>query len=346
MEDQDLEHALGGDLRPVIELASLAPSVHNTQPWRFAWDGRAVHVLEDVTRSLPVLDPKGRERIISCGAAVLHARLALAELGHSCRTALLPDPARPELLATLSVHGRAEPSEQERALARAIPRRATDRDPYDVRPVPDDVRDALRRAAELEGAWLRFIGPDGSDDAVELQVLLSSADDAQRGNPAYLRELAAWRRDQPHEGVPSRALPSVPSAWRASTWVVRDFDAGAARGSAHARPVSAPPGAQQTDPPPAEHPAVLVIGTGGDTREDWLVAGQALGRVLLEATLAGVGAQPLTQVLEVPVLRSRMRHALHVVGHPQMLLRVGYGSVGPVSRRRPVEDVVGLSQAR
>ncbi len=87
---------------------------------------------------------------------------------------------------------------------------------------------------------------------------------------------------------------------------------------------------------------MLVIGTAGDTRADWLMAGQALARVLLEGTLAGVAAQPLTQVLEVPVLRARMRHALGVIGHPQMLLRVGYGSAGPGSRRRPVEEVVSF----
>ena len=335
----DLDLALGGDLRAVLELASLAPSVHNTQPWRFVWDGSALHVLEDAERSLPVLDPAGRERAISCGAAVLHARLALAELGHAHRCALLPDPGRPEVVATLTVEGRAEPSAQDRALARAIPRRATDRDPYDDRPVPDDVREALRRAAEQEGAWLRFVGADGADDAVELQVLLSSADDSQRTDPAYLAELAAWRREREAEGVPSRALPTVPADQRASTWVVRDFDAGADPGrqqdDAGAAARSGP-----ADPPHAEHPSVLVLGTEGDDRRDWLVAGQALARVLLEATLADVAAQPLTQVLEVPVLRGRVRHALGVVGHPQMLLRAGYGSAGPRSRRRPVEEVV------
>jgi hypothetical protein len=337
---EELDLALGGDLRQVLELASLAPSVHNTQPWRFVWDGSALHVLEDPTRSLPVLDPDGRERVISCGAVVLHARLALGELGHACRTTVLPDPARPELLATLTVDGAAEPSEQDRALASAIRRRATDRDPYDVRRVPEDVRRALRLAAEQEGAWLRFVGDDGSDDAVELQVLLSSADDSQRSDPAYLAELAAWRRDREREGVPSAALPSVPADHRGSTWVVRDFDAGAP--GAGAEEPGAGAGAAQTDPPPAEHPAVLVVGTQGDTREDWLVAGQALARVLLRATLDGVAAQPLTQVLEVPVLRARMRHALRVVGHPQMLLRVGYGSAGRASQRRPVEEVVSF----
>ena len=331
--DSALDSALGGDLRPVLELASLAPSVHNTQPWRFIWDGTSLHVFEDPSRGLRVLDPSGRERLLSCGAAVLHARLGLTELGHAAGTALLPDPARPELLAVITVEGRTTATEDEHALALAIPRRTTDRDPYEDRPVPAEVLAALVRAAEVEDCWLRIVGPDGSDDAVELQVLLSQADEGQRHDPGYLEELAAWRRTS-DEGVPVSALPTVPPDRRASTWVVRDFDA-ALPGHTAARPSAA-------EPPPAEHPTVVVLGSEGDTREDWLRAGQALARVLLTATVAGVATQPLTQVLEVPVLRARMRHALGVVGHPQMLLRIGYGHAGPTTHRRPAEQSTTL----
>ena len=324
-----VDDALGGDLRTVLELAALAPSVHNTQPWHFHWDGASLLVREDRSRGLPVLDPDGRERVLSCGAAILNARVALAELGHDHTVRLLPDPGQPDLLAVLEIAGRVEPGEEVRALARAIPRRTTDRDPFDARAVPEPARTALRLAAEQEGAWLRFIDDD-ADDAVELQVLLSHADDSQRNDPRYLAELAAWRRDREAEGVPSRALPSVPAELRASTWVPRDFDAGSAGGAVAA--------GDPQDPPPAEHPTVFVFGTPGDDRQNWLLAGQALGRLLLRATVDGLAAQPLTQVLEVPVLRARMRHVLGVQGHPQMLMRVGYGHAGPSSRRRAVED--------
>lgn len=326
-----LDDALGGDLRTVLELAALAPSVHNSQPWRFEWDGDSLTLFEDAARALPVLDPAGRERVLSCGSALLNVRIALSELGHEHTVDLLPDPAQPDLLATVTISGRGEPDDDLRALARAIPRRTTDRDPFDARSVPDEARTALRLAAEQEGAWLRFISDDAADsDAVELQVLLSHADDSQRSDPRYLAELASWRREREAEGVPTRALPSVPAELRASTWVPRDFDAGS--------PDSAAPAAPEGSPPPAEHPAVLVLGTRGDDRYDWLVAGLALGRVLLRATVDGLAAQPMTQIMEVPVLRARMRHALGVQGHPQMLLRVGYGHAGPTSRRRAVED--------
>jgi len=163
-------------------------------------------------------------------------------------------------------------------------------------------------------------------------VLLSHADDSQRRDVAYLEELAAWRREQEAEGIPARALPTVPPERRGSSWVPRDFDA---RAGDAAR-------VGGSEPPVPEHPSVLVLGTRGDDRQDWLVAGQALARVLVQATADGLAAQPLTQVLEVPVLRGRMRHALGVLGHPQMLLRVGYGSAAPTSSRRPAEQVLTL----
>lgn len=328
----DLDTALGGDLRTAVELASLAPSVHNTQPWRFTWDGSALTVHEDPERSLPVLDPSGRERRISCGSVVLMARLALAELGYSIETALHPWSAEdPYRLATIRVTGRAQPSAEESALAQAIPRRTTDRDPFDARPLPTELLTALRAAAEQEGASLHVLGEESEAATVELQVLLSHADDSQRADPAYLEELAQWRRDREAEGIPARALPSVPAELRGSSWTLRDFTAGEGRAAGPA-----------SGPPTPEHPAVAVLLTDGDGPDDWLAAGQALARVLLRATVDFVAAQPLTQVLEVPVLRARMRHVLGGVGHPQMLLRLGYGHAGPTSRRRPAEQTVTL----
>ena len=328
----DLDTALGGDLRTAIELASLAPSVHNTQPWRFTWDGSALTVHEDPERSLPVLDPTGRERRISCGSVVLMARLAFAELGYAVETELHPwSPADPYRLATLRVTGRAQPSEADSALAQAIPRRTTDRDPFDARPLPKELLAALRSAAEQEGATLHVLGDESRSVTVELQVLLSHADDSQLADPAYLEELARWRREREAEGIPARALPSVPAELRGSSWALRDFTAGQPRTPE-----------QAAEPPAPEHPTVIVLMTAGDGPDDWLAAGQALARVLLRATVDFVAAQPLTQVLEVPVLRARMRHVLGGVGHPQMLLRLGYGHAGPTSRRRPPEQTVGF----
>src|SRR5690242_4571461 len=104
------------EVREVVEVAELAPSVHNTQPWRFEWDGRTLLVREDPSRGLPVLDPDGRERLLSCGAAVQHAELAVRELGRACTADLEPDERDPLLVARLMVGSARQPTSSEHTL--------------------------------------------------------------------------------------------------------------------------------------------------------------------------------------------------------------------------------------
>jgi nitroreductase len=257
------------DIRTVVALAGLAPSVHNTQPWHFRWDGAALSLLEDTARALPVLDPSGRARVLSCGAALAHARLALRELGYDTRTTLLPEGAGPAVLARLDVVGRVDVAPAEHELAQAIPRRATDRDPFSSQSLPDEVVRRLRDDVEAEGAWLHVLD---ADEQVEVQVLLAHADAAQRADPAYVEELRTWRRDDSAVGVPSRALPTVLAEARGSSFALRDFDAGGTPPVEHVG---------RETPPVPEHPSAVVLGTAGDSRADWLAAGQAVARLLL-----------------------------------------------------------------
>jgi nitroreductase len=322
----DAEH-----LRSVVEAATFAPSVHNTQPWRFRWDGAALSVLEDPSRGLPVLDPSGRERVLSCGAAVLNARLAVRELGRDCEVSLLPDPDRPELLARITVTGERAATPEELALVQAVPRRYTDRGAFDGRPVPPEALQRLRAAAEAEGAWLDVV--ESADDRVALAVLLDRANAAEVQDPAYQAELQRWRTTaRAEEGVPDVALGEAPAGGRASEYALRDFDAGG--GSV---------ATTGDEPPPAEHPLAVVVGTERDHRHDWLVAGAALGRVLLQATCDGLAASPMTQVVEIEPLRQQLRRELSLVGAPQVVLRLGYGHGEMTTRRRPVDDVLELA---
>jgi len=86
---------------------------------------------------------------------------------------------------------------------------------------------------------------------------------------------------------------------------------------------------------------VLLLGTMTDDRTGWLQAGEALGRLLLQVTVAGLAASPLTQALDQPWARNRLSHRLSLVGHPQMLLRIGYpAGEAATSGRRPVAEVL------
>ena len=82
----------------LIATAARAPSVQNTQPWRFRVSEYAIELYADPGRKLQV-DRAGREMLISCGAALYGLRLAVRSLGHLPAVELLPDPARLRLLA-------------------------------------------------------------------------------------------------------------------------------------------------------------------------------------------------------------------------------------------------------
>jgi len=319
-------------VRDIVEQASRAPSIHNTQPWRFIGSGDTLQLWTDESRGLAVIDPTGRARHLSCGAALLHARVAAAAAGFLPSVALLPEPAQPQHLADLRLaEGGADDLDAE--LAGAIGARRTIRSAFTSETLPDEILAELRRAAEQEGCWARLV--DSSDDAAAVAVLLARADETESADPAYREELRRWTMagDDATEGIPSSAIPDVAPSQRGSNYRLRDFEPDREPGA---------PADEDAGPPPVERPTVMVLGTTDDDVEAWLVAGQAVGRVLLTAAARGVAASPLTQPLEIPDARRRLTLELGVVGHPQMMLRLGFSNEGSgtVTPRRPVEDVL------
>jgi len=291
----------------VIELATRAPSVHNTQPWRFQAGPGALDLYADRTRQLAHLDPTGRQLTISCGAALLFARVALAAAGVAHHVELMPNHDDFDLLARILLAGDQEAGPDETLLARTIPRRSTVRGIFDERRVPARLRDRLAADAASEGAWLRWI--DSPPERAVTAVLVTRATRVEEADPAYRAELRRWRRDGGPDGVPAAALPYPPPRQRASDAPLRDFEPDNAR----------------------------------------LEAGQATARILLRLTAAGAAASPLGQVLDLPWTREQLRLRLGLLGHPQMLLRLGYAPAGgPGTPRRPVEDVLAdqVAEAR
>ena len=318
--------ALGPDLaQQVLLLATRAPSVHNTQPWQFTVGANTVRVHRDRSRALPMQDPHGRELLLSCGAAVLHAELALKAAGRAVRCEVLPYGDDGDVVATLVAGPPAPVDPADERLARAALVRRTDRRRFADTPVPAATVQALRGAAETEGAWVHAV--EGFD-AATLAVLTHQADRRLRSDPGVRAEVGKWLREGEvgEDGVPSAALGDGEGG-----------SSGALRGCAPRRPV-VPAYDASSD---GERRIALVLGTDGDRPRDWVRAGRALARLLLEATARGLSASPSTQVLEVPELRARLQAQTAVPGPPQMVLRVGHPTTPPPvsSGRRPLSAV-------
>ncbi|MFD7660629.1 Acg family FMN-binding oxidoreductase, partial [Actinosynnema sp. NPDC059797] len=290
-------------IRAAVALACRAPSVHNTQPWRWRIGDRSAHLYADRTRAVPATDPTGADLLLSCGAALHHLRVALAGLGWRAIVHRMPNPAEPDHLAAVEF-ARHEPTEAEVAMAAAIPRRRTDRRHCSTWDVPGAVSLLLEERAAEQDAVLRRI--TGSRTLLDLAGAIEQAAARQDADPAYRWELRAWSgRHADSDGVPAASAPrGVP---RHGDLRLREFPGGLL--------VDEPAGEWEED-----GALVLVLGTSSDDRLSTLRAGEAMSAVLLEATAAGLATCPLSQPLEVATTRARVRdEVLDGVLSPQVV---------------------------
>lgn len=314
-------------LRAAVEHALLAPSSLNTQPWRFRLNGRALEVRADRARALPVVDPEGRELTISCGAALYHVRAVVRVMGHQPEVALLPDPRDPDLLATVSVGGEHEPTALDHRMVNAMFARREHRRRFMELEILDEVLDLLAEDAEDEGAWFTHLEDPGARAA--LADLVAQGDRAQWEDPLFREELAAWTRPNKstaRDGVFGYTVGQGDVKSAMQPFMIRTFDMGNGRAA--------------QDRELAEHsPVLAVLGTPGDSPRDWLVAGQALARVLLHATVEGVSASYLNQPVQVPSLRARLGAITGQNGAHQVVMRMGYGYQVRGTPRRDIGEV-------
>jgi hypothetical protein len=324
--------ARGGPAASALARAAVAarqaPSIFNSQPWRWRIGEDTAELRADRTRQLTTVDPDGRMLMLSCGAALDHAVTALAGAGAAVAVERLPDAADPDLVARLRVTGfhPAEPTAVRRQQAIAL--RRTDRRPVADVEVPELVLGRLRDSAEGYGAHLHVLRPA---DVASLTVAVSRAAELELDDPEYRAELTAWtsRPAEAHDGVAAgtvaHLLPRrVP---------LRDF------GLAGPMPYD---GGAVAD----RYARYAVLLADDDEPAGWLAAGEALSAVLLTATLERLAASPLSDVVEVPAARQVLRALVGGVGQPVLALRFGVpGEDGPApeSDRRPVAEVIDLS---
>ncbi|WP_330256993.1 hypothetical protein OG874_21990 [Nocardia sp. NBC_00565] len=312
-----------------LELASRAPSVHNTQPWRWEFDGIELDLYRDQDRLLSAADPRGRQLIISCGTMLHHLRTALAARGWHTDIQRVPDPARPELLASINFRVWPDPPTKVVTRAAAIARRHTDRLPMTAPSAFDELVHTVRMLTSPHEIELDVL----DDKARSLLAAASEQASADRRYDAdYQTELHWWAGHiGTTEGVPPTALASDAEASHVP--IARSFP-------------SAPHSQRRGDLD--DQARLLVLTSTANTATDWLHTGEALSAVLLECTAAGLATCALTHITELPAAVTAIESALAHTGTPQVIIRVGTvpadATAPPPTPRRPVAEILTIRE--
>jgi hypothetical protein len=306
----------------LLSAAVAAPSMHNTQPWRFEVNGTVIDVFLDDARALPAEDPTGRAMRIAAGAATFNLRCAAASMGYSSWFGLTPDPAEPDLVARIVVEPTDSPDRILQDLFPQIPRRHTSREPVRPVQVSTEARMELTRAAMDDGADLTWLPAEKIHEVLDLLI------------DTDLREIGDWHRrdershwvggERTGDGIPSSVLGPRSAGYPAP---VRDL------------------GTKPADRTRAKatfetEPALAILSTTGDSEADQLTAGLALERTLLVATREGLKAAFLNQPLEFDDLRRTVQRITGKPGFAHMVIRFGHSTVQSSTPRRPVSTFV------
>jgi hypothetical protein len=319
-------------LSGLIGYAVQAPSIVNSQPWKFVIRDGGIDVYADKTRQLLVADPDGREMTISVGSAIYLLKLAMRCHLMEPDLRYLPENGRPDLLARIVPAGDASPNTDELHLFDQTFRRHTASGALeDIEPSQNEIA-ALTRAAEEEGVRLRWIGSDHL--RAKVVEIVHDANALLFQGEQYREEFASWMRSNQsnaEDGIPGYADGHGSVAAAVAPAIVKSFDVSEALARQERRRAS-------------EAPELAVVTTRTDEVGDWLDAGQALCHLQLKAAELKIVTAPFNQPLEVPGLRLALSRETGFCAYPQALLRIGFGW-GAGTPRRPLSEVLQTDSA-
>lgn len=313
------------DMRELVRLATLAPSSHNTQPWKFRIEQDAITILPDFSRRCPVVDPDDAHLFKSLGCAtenLVHAAAAQGRVAH-------PSPDGADGITIRLVHSPAARADE---LFHAIPHRQCTRKAFDGRPIESDHLSLLERAGT--GAGARAIMLTDRTDLDTVADYVAEGDLKQLADPEFRSELVSWIRFNPREAVQkadglagrTTGQPPLPR-WLAERIIgsVLKPESQAETDSQHVKSSS----------------AMAVFVAEDDDHSAWIEVGRAYERFALQATALGIRHALLNQPNEVPELRRQFESWLGL-DHKKILLiaRIGHAKLASFSLRRLIDDVI------
>jgi len=319
-------------MQQIIELiryATLAPSGHNTQPWKFSITGDCIRIFPDFTRALPVVDPDNRELYISLGCALENLMIAAKYAGYDPEVEYFPAGEPDECLLVTLKHNNVT---EDNNLFQAIPRRHTNRREYNKQQIPSSDLKKIESVPTEEGVTSLVLTEPGA--IKEIINLVREGNSIQMNNDAFMDEITSWIRFNDSEaelhldGLTSRAMGRASVSGWLGRMFMRIF-------------VSAKSQSKTDEKNIRSSSALMVVISKKNDKKSWIDVGRSFERIALTLTTLNIESAHLNQPCEVPQLKNQLQQHLALgSAHPQLLLRIGYAEPLPRSPRRPHQHVL------
>ncbi len=317
------------NIENLIHYAAMAPSGHNTQPWKFSIHDNRIRIYPDFSRRLPVVDLDDHALYISLGCALENLVIAAQKDGYFSKVNYFPNSEE-----YLEVEFSEGPSAEVTDLYRAIPERQSNRRIYDGSPIPDDHLQQLANANTYPDVDLKINLTDDKQIGPVIK-LVKEANQIQFNDSAFVEELISWIRFSKHEelerkdGLTSSAMgfPSVPR-WLGKM-IIRNF--------------ATPEGeAKKCENMIRSSAALIFFIAKNRTKKNWVDVGRSFERTALTATSLGISHAHLNMPCEVESVRNKFSEFLELKENeePLLLIRFGYAKPMPRSPRRDISEVI------
>jgi hypothetical protein len=315
--------------KEIIHYATLAPSGHNTQPWKFAIKDNSILIFPDYSRRLPIVDPDDHALFISLGCALENLVVAANHMGFSARVEhFLQDGETEHICVTLNE----EKVESDPDLFNGIQNRQSTRSQYDGRSIPAEDLEKLKQASQQDN--VSFILFTQDEDIEPIIEFVKEGNRLQFRNKSFVSELISWIRFSKKHALAtcdglnsaSMGLPYVPrwlGKFILNTFATPDGEAQKCEKLIH-----------------GSSGLALFIAQTND-KEAWINVGRSFERVVLTATALNIKHAHVNMPCEEVEVRKKLQQHLGLKNEqPLLLLRIGYAKPMPESYRRPVEAVL------
>jgi hypothetical protein len=315
-------------MKEIVRYASLAPSGHNTQPWKFYIGTNTINIKPDYSRKLPVVDPDDRELFISLGCALENLVIAAEHFGYTTKVIYnLEKEYEEEIIVSLD-KGEIKTND----LLDQITLRQTTRNEYNRKSVPPPELDSIENFITSDFVQNKII--TDSLTIMDVIELVKEGNIRQFNDTRFMDELKFWIRfsesesEEKQDGLTagSSGNPSVPR-WLGKIFMDLFYSAN---------------DQNKKDEKFIKSSAGLILFySEKNDKRTWIETGRIFERFSLLTTKMNIKCAFINQPIEIKDLNKQLLKAFQAgKGTPQLLLRFGYSDPMPKSPRRNLDNII------